>query len=442
MHGVILGRRRYGTLGWCMPYEFTDSDLHISLRQLQEHLNEASQETKDHTKLFHYLILECNYGARITEPSDKKLLEVLMSSCCSAYSPAASVHSSNNSSAEEVYPGPAGTAYEDFQEYISELPEFMPTSVFGLHPNAEVSVAHKTSFDIFADLFRIPCSSLIERDADLESSAAALAQALLEQLPDTILFEIGHTTLFEDHILEVLKSEVSRYSYLLRIIRSSLDGTVRAYAGRCAIDAEIEAIIQQISCGLPPAAWLGCSYLSVKPLGGYISDLAARLSFMNCLMGSGPPPSFWLPGFFCINNFLTATLRSFALKKHHPIDLVKFDFKIPRDKPAQAADEGVLVHGMYLEGCRWQEEHCELTESEDKVLVAPCPAIWIVPAVELKVVAERHFYCPVYVAPSRCEILSRKSYQRNFVCEIPFPSSLHHSHWIRRGAAAVTQLSR
>merc|ERR1719271_1137390 len=67
-----------------MPYEFTDSDLHISLRQLQEHLNEASQETKDHTKLFHYLILECNYGARITEPSDKKLLEGLMSSCCCA----------------------------------------------------------------------------------------------------------------------------------------------------------------------------------------------------------------------------------------------------------------------------------------------------------------------------------------------------------------------
>ena len=42
-HGVTLERRKFGALGFNIPYEFTDGDLRICISQLNMFLDEYSE---------------------------------------------------------------------------------------------------------------------------------------------------------------------------------------------------------------------------------------------------------------------------------------------------------------------------------------------------------------------------------------------------------------
>jgi len=135
-NALILERRKFGPLGWNIPYEFSNSDLSISQAQLLMFLNHYEKIPWDALR---YMVSEANYGGRVTDPNDRVCINLILEDF---YNPnmLKPLHKLVESG---IYFVPAEGPLTDYQDFIRS--EKMPLNdvpeIFGLHENAEITSA-------------------------------------------------------------------------------------------------------------------------------------------------------------------------------------------------------------------------------------------------------------------------------------------------------------
>ncbi|ELV12158.1 Dynein heavy chain 12, axonemal [Tupaia chinensis] len=160
------------------------------------------------------------------------------------------------------------------------------------------------------------------------------------QLPNDFDIELAllkYPVTYEESMNTVLVQEMERFNNLTVTIRNTLQDLEKAIKGVVVMDSALEALSGSLLVGKVPEIWAKRSYPSLKPLGSYITDFLARLDFLQV---------------------------------------------IPSDESDASPEDGVYIHGLYLDGARWDRETGLLAEQHPKLLFDLMPIIWIKPSKE------------------------------------------------------------
>ena len=240
-HSVLLERRKFRTLGLNIPYDFNDTDFSVSDDLLKSYLDSYEDTPWDALK---YLIAEANYGGRVTDELDRRVLNSYLNKFyCEealgvnyALSPLPTYYIPDN--------GPLSS----FRDYISALPPTDRPEAFGQHSNAEISYLIEDSKVLLDSLLglqpKTSTSSSSGSGSKREDLVMAIATDLLDQVPQPFNLEEVMKAKGDDpsalHV--VLFQEVERYNRLLVSVRKSCVDLQKGIRGLVVMSADLDMV--------------------------------------------------------------------------------------------------------------------------------------------------------------------------------------------------------
>ncbi|KAH1168316.1 dynein axonemal heavy chain 1 [Mauremys mutica] len=439
-HGNALERRKFGPLGFNIPYEFTDGDLRICISQLKMFLDEYADIPY---KVLKYTAGEINYGGRVTDDWDRRCIMNILEDF---YKP--EVLTEDFAYSESGIYRQISTTYDlnGYIQYIKSLPLNDTPEIFSLHDNANITFAQNETFALLGAIIQLQPKTSTSGGRGREELVEETSKDILKKVPDPINLQevmLKYPVLYEESMNTVLVQEVIRYNRLLEVIAQTLQDLLKALKGLVVMSSQLELMANSLFNNIVPELWNAKAYPSLKPLASWVNDLLQRIDFLQRWITKGIPPVFWISGFFFPQAFLTGTLQNFARKSIISIDTIAFDFQVMRESVSELAQrpaQGCYIHGLFLEGARWDPLSFQLAESRPKELYTEMAVIWLVPVPNRKPPTTGFYLCPIYKTLTRAGTLSTTGHSTNYVIAVEIPSSKLQRHWIKRGVALICAL--
>jgi dynein heavy chain len=330
--------------------------------------------------------------------------------------------------------------------------------VFGMHVNANIAFQLNETRTIFDQVLSIQPRVEGSKTADTktpEELVDELAEHFQQNCPQDFphdsagfgrdqhahsLFILQANGAFPS-LDTVLIQELDRFNALVRAMRASLALLRKAIKGLVVMSSDLEAMFVAFQNNQVPSLWSKVAYPSLKPLGSWFKDFTRRIAFFRTWLTKGEPNSFWLPGFYYPQGFMTGALQSHARRYQLAIDTLSFGFTIKSMEGAEdvpsCPDDGVYLDGLYLEAARWDRRLKKLRPSNIGEMMSQMPVIHVIPLQDYVEPVE-DYQCPLYKTNIRAGILNTTGQSTNYVLHISLPTDQDPSSWVLMGTAMVT----
>ncbi|XP_054290039.1 dynein axonemal heavy chain 8-like [Macrosteles quadrilineatus] len=435
LHTVVQERRKFGPLGWNIPYEFNYSDWYASTLFIQNHLDDIDPKIGISWNTVRYMLGEVQYGGRVTDDYDKRLLNTFTK-----------VWFSEAMFAEDYRfnTGYGILVYRNLNEYLEAIDNMSPTDppqAYGLHPNADITYQSNTTTALLDTIMSIQPkeSGGAEGGESRESVVTRLAQEMLSKLPkDYDPFEVKERLKKMDPLNSLnifLRQEIDWMQKVITVVRKTLKELLLAIEGTIIMNEQLRNALDSIYDARVPDSWKRDSWAS-STLGFWYTELQERNTQFSNWVFVKRPPQFWMTGFFNPQGFLTAMRQEVArAHKGWPLDSVTLHnevTKYSKEEIRQPPPEGVYVYGLYLDGAGWDKKNNRLTESSPKVLSVMMPVVHLFAINSTAPKDPKLYQCPVYKKPNRTDL--------TFITPLWLQCKFTPEHWILRGVALLCDI--
>ncbi|XP_059507513.1 dynein axonemal heavy chain 5-like [Stegostoma tigrinum] len=431
LHSTVQERRKFGPLGWNIPYEFNQADLNATIQFVQNHLDDTDSKKSISWNTVYYMIGEIQYGGRVTDDYDKRLLKALAKVWFGEhmFGPSFCFY--------KDYTIPNCATVEQYLQHIQSLPAYDTPEVFGLHPNADITYQRKLAQDVLDTILSIqPKDSSTGIRETREAVVVHLADDMLMKLPpDYVNYKVkerlAQMGIFQPMNI-FLHQEIDHMQQVISLVRNTLMDLKLAIDGSIIMSENLRDARDCMYDARLPASWLKASWAS-STLGFWFTELLKRNHQFHSWIFEGRPNCFWMTGFFNPQGFLTAMRQEVTrLHKGWALDSVVLHNDVTRSSKEdvmQPPSEGVFVYGLYLEGAGWDRRNNRLTESKPKVLFEILPVIHISAINHHSSKDTLVFSCPIYKKPVRTDV--------DYIAAVDLRTNQSPDYWVLRGVALL-----
>ncbi|XP_048858906.1 dynein axonemal heavy chain 10 [Brienomyrus brachyistius] len=436
-HGVVQERRKYGKIGWNVPYDFNESDFQVCMEILNTYLTKAYTQGDDRIPWgsLKYLIGEVMYGGRAIDSFDRRILTVYMDEYLGdfIFDTFQPFHFFHND--EVDYRIPPDGFKETFVGEIELLPLANTPEVFGLHPNAEIGYYTQAARDMWAHLIELqPQTGETGGGVSREEYIGQVARDIQSKLPKRFDLDVIRKGL-GPHVSPtsvVLLQELERFNRLVLRMGRSLAELQRALAGEVGMSSELDEVGRALFNGQIPSIWRRLAPDTLQSLGNWMPHFQRRFDQYSSWIEDGEPRVMWLSGLHIPESYLTALVQATCRKNGWPLDRSTLYTQVTQYRSEEEVNErpgqGCFVSGLYLEGADWDVENACLVRSKPKVLVAQLPILKVIPIEAHRLKLQNTLRTPVYTTSMR-----RNSMGVGLVFEADLFTTKHISHWVLQG---------
>lgn len=280
-----------------------------------------------------YLTGECNYGGKVTDFWDRRVLNTILKSYVN--DEVVTNPSYKLSEFDKTYTMPRKTEHREVVKHIIEtVPSEILAEVYGLHSNSKIVGDARASALFLDSIYNIYTTKVLEVKG-FEPYILEMAANIKEKLPenfdiDAVFQKFPFT--YHDTLNSILTQELHKFNVLLSEIRNSCDDLLNVVNGIVLLTPKLDETISSLMNGKIPKSWMKKSYPSLKCVSSYIDDFLERLKFFSSWIDNGKPTSYWISGFFFTHTFLIGILQNYARKHKIMVNGLEFDFEVLKEE--------------------------------------------------------------------------------------------------------------